>query len=79
MLIEIPDIMSYNTTYIDTKIEHRPRHNTNQRKSIVKFLFCKEIVIFKFGIHDRQDNMTSSNDQRPYFIELKEDYQKSIF
>lgn len=71
--------MSDNTTYIDTKIEHWSWHNTNQRESIVKFLLCEELIIFKLGIHDRQDHMTSSNDQRSYFVEFEEDYHQCIF
>lgn len=67
-----PQILGDNPTHINTQIEHRPRHDTNETKPIIEFLLRDELILLELRVHDRQDDMPAPNDKRADLIEYCE-------
>ena len=52
-----------NCPHIHWQVEHRPGHTADYRESIPVLLLGEVIIWAKLSVHERKDNMTSSDHQ----------------
>lgn len=56
-----PDTVRDQPAHVDAQVEHRTRHDADQREPIIKLLLRNKIVRLELGVHDRQDHVASSD------------------